>query len=126
MKKSIVIAITSFALLLAGESISTSVANASTDAPETYNIYPRNNLGDPVFVRAQRVQTSVKLRVKQDIMSSTAFDGSDSTLGNIYGAGTNLEGTLYYNPVFNKFAYLINDPSTSNPSWVSTDLVETV
>lgn len=126
MKKTIGIVLASLSLLLAGSSISASVASASTEYPETIDIYPKNNLGEPLFVRAQRDAVFVNLKTKTIVYATSSFDGKSGVISKVYPAGTNLRGTLYHNTVFNKFSFLIIDPSTNLRCWVNPSLVETV
>ncbi|MCH4009486.1 hypothetical protein [Companilactobacillus sp.] len=126
MKKSIIAVVTSFALLLAGGTLSTSVSNAATNFPDTYRTSVHTKYGTDVYVNAHRVSDSVNLRTKHAIMAGTEFDGTVGLIANQYGDRTNLTGSLYYDSVTDHYMYLINDPSTYLYSWVSPDDVEIV
>jgi hypothetical protein len=128
MKKTIAIAITSFTLLLAGSSLTASVASASTAAPDTVETYIYHENAPATKIHPQLIAKDVSLRVTSQVSTWgwASYDGSGNLIANTYGSGASLKGSLYYDATTNTFRYLINDPSTYWQSWVNPNSVKVI
>ncbi|AKP67621.1 hypothetical protein [Companilactobacillus ginsenosidimutans] len=128
MKKTIAIAVASFALLLTGSSLAPSIASASTIIPDYIDTTGKTNYGDTYRTRLQLKQKNVQLMVtsKGGAWGESDFYGTSGIIWNTYAPDAKIMGSLYYDEFSNQFAYLINDPGTPYQTWVKTSSVKTI
>jgi hypothetical protein len=128
MKKSIAIALTSLTLLLAGGSLTPTVANATTSIPDSINITKKDPsgkiIGSTVYLNSKQKNVELRITSNNGVVGSYDFFGSINMFHNIYTSHSFLSGSLYYEPQSMKTAYLINDPSTNENTWVQVSQVE--